>query len=367
MSTTLSTVTGSAGPLIWRTRLLGPNELAIEEPSDDVRPGPAADEVIVRPDAVGICATDLELLDGTLIYLRTGRTRLPLTLGHEWTGIVEAIGGAVDGVRAGQRVVGEVSIGCGICADCTAGAYHQCERRTETGVMGRDGALASHMRMPVAAIHVVPDEVDPRDAALAEPLAVAIHAIDRAGEDIDELLVVGGGTVGILAAWVAAIRGSSVVVAEADAARRRLVADLGVRCIAVEDVADGRWSTVLEASGAPAGLATAARALARRGRLVLVGLTGTSSQPLPTDRIVVEELQVIGSLGSPGTWPAAIRLIVDGMVRPSRLVGAQSWLEPGAILDGVREAFEGVRRRPPSVVKTLVRLPAPTGTQGHSS
>ncbi len=105
---------------------------------------------------MGLCATDLELLDGSMVYLRHGRAHLPLVPGHEWVARVEDPGAPEPGFAVGDIVVGECSIGCGDCPVCASGGYHQCPRRQETGVMNRDGALAQQLRFPARSAHAVP-------------------------------------------------------------------------------------------------------------------------------------------------------------------------------------------------------------------
>ena len=95
-------------------------------------PAPGPGDILLAPLLVGICATDLELINGSLIYLRTGQTKLPITPGHEWVAEVVALGPGVTAFALGDRVVGECSVGCGSCPACTAGAYHRCPDKQET-------------------------------------------------------------------------------------------------------------------------------------------------------------------------------------------------------------------------------------------
>lgn len=298
-----------------RISIHGAGRFVIE---DSAAPEPAANELLIAPLRVGICATDMELLDGSMVYLRTGQTELPLTPGHEWVGVVVGTGADVDDFSRGDIVTGECSIGCGRCADCLSGNYHQCADRTETGVMGMSGALAQYMRFPARAAHVVPPTVALPDAALIEPTAVAYRALKRlAPAPGERVLVIGGGTLGYLAtALLAGAYGADVSVLTDRKERRRRVDALGCRA-----PADGeRFRFVVEAAGTADAMSSTFSRLAPRGRAVLIGLTGSPTYPVPLDGIVVNDQEIVGSLGSPGVWPAVIELIASGAIRPGALV-----------------------------------------------
>ena len=336
----------SSGPRRFRVTGPGTSELASFEPRD-----PGEGELLVAPDAVGICATDLEIADGSMVYFTSGLASYPITLGHEWTGRVVSVGPGVEGFVPGQRVVGEVSIGCRACPDCGEGAYHQCPNRTETGIMGRDGALADLLVFPARAALPVAASVDPRDAALIEPLAVAVHALDLGHLVPDERpLIVGAGPIGLLLGLAAvATGGAPPLLVEPVPDRRAAAEAVGLEAVEPETVTPRAWSRVIEASGRPPGVALAMEAVRRRGRVVLIGLTGTASQPVPLDRVVVEELTIHGSLGSPWVWPRAVALVERGDVHPSSLVTHEF------TLDRVEEAFATVASRAPGVLKVLIR------------
>ena len=315
-------------------------------------PSAGPGDVLLAPLAVGLCATDLELLDGSMVYLRDGRTHLPLVPGHEWVARVEDPGAPDSGFAVGDVVVGECSIGCGDCAVCTSGAYHQCLRRQETGVMNRDGALAQRLRFPARSAHAVPRGVAVEDAVFAEPTAVALRAVLRSGaEPRSRVLVVGGGTLGWLAAAVFLdLLDADVAALEPDAARMQRLVALGVRAPGAEEVFD----VVLEASGSRGGVAAALDRLGPSGRLVVIGLTGAESVPVDLDRVVVNDQVVLGSLGSPGVWAKAMDLLGHGRLRPSTLVTHRYPLE------AVGEAVTAMRDRAPGTGKVLV-LPQESG------
>jgi L-iditol 2-dehydrogenase len=327
----------------------GPGRHAL---SDHELPPAGRGDLLLAPLAVGLCATDLELLDGSMVYLRDGRAHLPLVPGHEWVAQVEDPGPSDSGFAVGDLVVGECSVGCGDCPVCAAGAYHQCPRRQETGVLNRDGALASQLRFPARSTHAVPAGVAVEDAVFAEPTAVALRAVLRSGaEPGARVLVVGGGTLGWLAAAVFLdLLDADVAALEPDAGRRERLAALGVRDPDAAEVFD----IVLEASGHPSGVGAALDRLGPSGRLVVIGLTGAESVSVDLDRVVVNDQVILGSLGSPDVWSRAVALLGRGRLRPSTLVTHRYPLV------AVDEAVTTMRGRAPGTGKVLV-LPQQSG------
>ncbi len=130
-------------------------------------PGPG--EIVARPVHVGICGTDLELLAGVV---DPAYVRYPLVPGHEWSGLVEAIGPGVTGLAPGQRIIAEGIIPDRVCAQCARGLTNLCVAYDELGFT-RAGAAADQVLVPASAVHLLDDTVSLLDAALAEPLAVA--------------------------------------------------------------------------------------------------------------------------------------------------------------------------------------------------
>jgi len=323
---------------------------------DHELPPAGPDDLLLAPLAVGLCATDPELLDGSMVYLRDGRAHLPLVPGHEWVALVVGSGGVDSGFAVGDLVVGECSIGCGSCPVCASGAYHQCPRRQETGVMNRDGALAQRMRFPGGSAHAVPSGVTVEDAVFTEPTAVALRAVLRSGAGPrSRVLVVGGGTLGWLAAAILLdLLEADVAALETDAGRLERLAELGVRTAGAREI----FEFVLEASGSPSGVTAALDRLGPSGRLVVIGLTGAESVAVDLDRVVVNDQVVLGSLGSPDMWPQALELLGRGRVRPSVLVTHRYPLE------AVGEAFATIRHRAPGTGKVLV-FPQQPGHDEH--
>lgn len=336
----------------------GDRRLTIVERPD---PRPAAGELLIAPQAVGICATDLELFDGTMAYYRTGQAHYPVIPGHEWSGEVVGIGDGVTGFKIGDHVVGEVSIGCGACDLCGSGKYHLCAQAQETGIMGRDGALATRLVHPAASTFAVSPELSWDAAALIEPTSVALNTAKRGACRGKTVLVIGMGTIGQLALQCAIAEGARHTIAANPSPRRldlakRLGADLVLPLASsakdsteeLRRIFDGPIAVVLVCSGAPSAVALAIEAAQAGGAIVLAGLTGELTVPVDLDLVVLKDLDVRGVNGSPSLWPEAVRLVESGAVRTDPLVTHRLPLWETA------RAIDLVRARSADTLKVLI-------------
>jgi 2-desacetyl-2-hydroxyethyl bacteriochlorophyllide A dehydrogenase len=307
-------------------------------------PTPGAGELLIAPTAVGICGTDVEIFDGSLAYFRMGIAQYPIVPGHEWTGEVVDVGKGVSGFSPGDRVVGEVAIGCGVCERCVAGRRHLCARRTETGIVHMDGAMASRLVFPAAFAYRV--ELPPRAAALVEPTSVALHAVRRGHVAGQRVLVVGAGPIGLLAAQCARAEGAaSVAISDTRADRLTLAATLGFP--AFEGAGDHDLiDVVILCAGGPAAIAFAFSSVRPGGTVVALGLSGKPALPFDFDGLVVRDVDLIGVLGSVGFWPDAIELITSGRVLTEPLVTGTYGIEQ------TRDALEQLVT--PGTLKVLI-------------
>jgi len=294
----------------------GEERLEIVERPD---PSPGAGELLIAPTAVGICGTDIEIFEGSLAYFRMGLAEFPIVPGHEWTGTVVDVGRGVTGFSAGDRVVGEVAIGCGVCVRCVAGRRHLCARRTETGIVHMDGGMATRMVFPAAFAHRV--DLEPRAGALVEPTSVALHAVRRGRVAGQRVAVVGAGPIGLLVAQCARAEGAAdVVVTDTREDRLALAAMLGFARLTDELVATDAIDAAILCAGGPAAIAGAFAAVRPGGSVVALGLSGSATIPFDFDGMVVRDIDLIGVLGSVGYWPDAIELIASGRVQTEPLV-----------------------------------------------
>ncbi len=306
-------------------------------------PVAAAGEVIVAVSRVGVCGTDVEFYAGTMQYLASGRASYPMRLGHEWCGRVIGVGDDVDPQWVGRRVTGDTMLGCGACRRCTAGRHHVCERLVEVGIsLGRPGALAERLAVPVTAIHVLPATVDDTAGAMVEPGGVAWRAATttRAGEG-DRVLVCGPGTVGLLAAMFVRAAGAEVHLL-GEPGRTSFAHSLGFAGVWTEaDLPDLPWDAVIDATTGTAMPARAVDLVEPGGRVVLVGLAGEPSL-LDTRLAVLRDVSVVGILGGSAGLAPAIAAYAAGTVDPGPLVGAVVGMaEVADVLSGVRQPAGG--------------------------
>ncbi len=309
-------------------RLHGPRDLRVEHVARPAPPGPG--EVMVRIKAVGVCGSDLHTyLDG-----RIGDTELggPLVLGHEFAGVVEQAGdGATDGegraLTVGQRVAVDPAQPCGRCELCRTGHPNLCIDHKFCGLWPTPGALQELLVVPADTCFAVPDSIDDEEAALLEPLGVAMHAVDLAHLRVGHsAAVIGAGPIGLWCAQMARLAGASPVWVtdrlpwRLDAARQ-----LGAEPIHIEQqdpveailrATHGRGVDVaIEAAWSDeAALAQAADVLRPGGRLVVVGIASDDKLTLQHAAVRRKGLTIALCRRMKHTYPRAIRLAVEGRV-----------------------------------------------------
>lgn len=307
---------------------------------------PAPGEAVVEVSYCGICGTDLhEYLHGPNL-IRTGRHPLtgvepPITLGHEFSGRITALGGPVPGMDVGTRVTVDPCLRCGTCRWCRQGEYHICAKGGSVG-LASPGAFARYVTVPAEGLVPVPDGVPDRIAALAEPLAVGLHAVRRAAvQPGDNVLLLGAGPIGIAALLALKLSGAAgIYVSEPLPERAARAADIGATEVFDPAVSDVRREVflrtgrigpdvVVEATGRPDLVELAVRTVRRGGRAVLAGISGESAS-LPINQIVPFERTVLGSLGYNFDIPRVLDLI------------ATERLDPTPLLSGVRSLTDGL-------------------------
>ncbi|KAA1380845.1 zinc-dependent alcohol dehydrogenase [Aeromicrobium fastidiosum] len=321
--------------------LTGPGTWTVE----DVGPPRAAPgHVVVDIARVGVCGTDGELFSGEMEYLRDGLAAYPLRPGHEWCGTVSALGDGVDPSWLGRRTTGDTQIGCGRCHRCRTGRQHVCDQRHEIGLRrGFDGALAEQMAVPVTALLPLPDSVDDTAGAMVEPGGNALRAVRAADLSPGErLLVIGPGTIGLLAALFALAQGCEVHVLGATAASLEVAVAHGAHGAWTADtLPDLRWDAVIDASNAPGSPGLAAELVDAGRRIVLIGLSDTASC-LDTRALVMKDVRAIGILSASPGLAGTIELYASGAVDPRGLVAATLTLDDvGPVLRGDRPADAG--------------------------
>ncbi len=299
-------------------------------------PTPQRGEVTIDVAYTGICGTDLHILHGAMDQ----RVSIPCVLGHEMSGRIAAVGADVTSWSPGDPVTVMPLRWCGRCAACLAGNQHVCQNLVFVGI-DSPGAMQTSWTVPAEIVVALPAGISLRDAALVEPVAVAVHDVRRGRvEPGERALVVGGGPVGLLIAVVAREAGAEVVVLEVDAHRRSVIESLGFAVLdptgddmvgRLAALTDGAGFPVsFEVSGSQPGLDTAVGALAVRGRLVVVAI---HPQPKPVDlfRVFWRELTLIGArVYERADFERAVELVASGVVPAETLISAVIPLEDAA-------------------------------------
>lgn len=294
-------------------------------------------EAVVRVTLSGICNTDVEIVRGYAGF--TG------TLGHEFVGVVESAPGAPELV--GQRVVGEINAGCGQCALCGAGDARHCSQRTVLGIVGRDGAHAEFLQLPIVNLLRVPDDVPDERAVFVEPLAAAWGITERVEvSEETRVAVVGDGKLGLLCAQALKLTGAPVLLVGKHTEKLRIAAARGVETMTVDRLAceSRSMDLVVEASGGERGFALALDLLRPRGVLVLKS-TFHGETAINAAQLVVNEISVVGSRC--GRFAPALELLRKNAVDVESLISEQH-----ALADGV-SAIERATRK--GILKVLLK------------
>ena len=281
----------------------------------------SAEEALVRVHLSGICNTDLEIARGYAGFKGT--------IGHEFVGVVEESPGDK---LLGQRVVGEINVGCGKCELCASGDARHCSDRTVLGIVGRDGAHAEFLRLPLSNLLPVPDMVVDEHAVFAEPLAAACGIMERVAINTESrVAVIGDGKLGLLSAQAIALSGASVLLIGKHAEKLLIAERRGIETSTPKAGAKRKreFDVVVEASGSPSGFVGALELLRPRGTLVL---KSTFEGPGKIDeidqaRLVVDEISIVGSRC--GRFQPALDLLKKGAIDIDSLISEEYPLGEG--------------------------------------
>ncbi len=329
----------------------GESRLRIE---DVPVPEPGPGEARVRVAACGVCHTDLHYLDHGVPTFKEP----PVTLGHEISGVVDAVGEGVAGVCAGDRVIVPAVLTCGTCAACRAGRENICERMVMVG-NHVDGGYAERLVVPAKDLVPVPEGLDLEACAIiADALSTPYHAVVHRGEvrPGQTVAVFGCGGVGINVVQMAALAGARVVAVDVVPEKLELARELGAaltfdaregNVARTVRRATGGCDVAFEVIGRPEVMLEAMATLRPGGRFVMVGYSA-EDVALPAARIMFREMEVLGSLGCrPVDYHRIVRLVADGRLALEPLITHRY------PLDEINRAFDDLREGRP-VVRNLV-------------
>ncbi|MCI0342649.1 MAG: zinc-binding dehydrogenase [Planctomycetales bacterium] len=337
--------------------------LTLEERATPV-PGPG--EARVRVAACGVCHTDLHYVDHGVPTAKVP----PLVLGHEASGVVDALAPGTIGPPPGSSVLVPSVVSCGHCEACGLGRGNLCPEMEMFG-NHRDGAFADFVLVPARDLIPLPPDVNLEDAAiLGDAVAAAYHAVRRRGEvgPGDAVAIFGCGAVGLSAVQIAAASGARVAAVDLDERRLEIARELGAletvkaptdagTAASIRHVFRGGADIAIEAAGVPTALREALAAVRPGGRVVLLGYSKEDVE-IPAGRVMFRELEVRGSLGCRrGDYVRVVEMARSGVLRLAPLVSAR------LPLSRIGDAFEKLRRR--EGIRTLVLPGSGDGREGR--
>lgn len=300
-------------------------------------PEPAPGEALVKVLTAGICNTDVEISRGYLQFRGI--------IGHEFVGRVER---SPDASQVGTRVVGEINVGCEECPSCRAGLQRHCPQRTTLGIVGRNGAMAEYLTLPVRNLRPVPETVSDDKAVFTEPIAAALEILEQVQiRPADRVLVIGDGKLGLLVSMVLGLTGSDLLLVGKHKEKLDFFGRLNGATALLSDLAatNDKFDIVVECSGSPAGWKFAVSRVKPRGVLVLKSTYHGSLDFNPAP-LVIDEITVVGSRC--GQFAPALRLMEGGLIDPTPLISA---------VYPIAQAEEAFRRSlEPDCLKVLVRI-----------
>lgn len=338
---------------------LEPNRLSVVSVPDPEEPGPGT--VLLRPELVGICGSDLHFYTGHLNIPTPNGSLYPKIQGHELCGRVEAVGEGVDHALLGQRVALWPLRSCGTCYPCRVGRPSVCDNFELIGIH-LDGGLAELVVAQADQIFPIADLAAPL-GSFVEPVAVAVHALERGGLAAGETLVVlGGGPIGQALALAGEARGARVILSEPVAERRAIASSLGVEVVVdprsadlvamVRELSDGEGAPlVVDSTGSPAAIRDGVEMVASAGRLVIVSIADRDVA-LPIGAFTSKEIDLLGSsCHDPEDFVDAVVIVRD----------AAELLAPHLVteypLEEAPAAFAYSAAHPDGAMKVMIRVP----------
>jgi threonine dehydrogenase-like Zn-dependent dehydrogenase len=299
-------------------------------------PKPADNEALIRVKMAGICATDLEQLSGYHPFLG-----IP---GHEFVGVVESA--PSNPKLIGQRVVGEINIGCGECRYCVSGRVNHCLNRKVIGIRDHHGCFCDYMVLPVKNLIPVPDSIPDDIAVFTEPVAAAVEILQQIQiKPTDKVMIVGGGRLGQLIARVIGLIPCDLHIVVRHKLQRELLAMLEVNILEDNEIPDERMDLVIDATGSPDGFNLGTKVIRPQGTIVLKS-TYSNAEKINLSSIVVDEITLVGSRCGP--FIPAIKLLSEKKVDPTPLI---SMIFP--LIDGIQAYNKAAE---PGIMKILLQM-----------
>jgi L-iditol 2-dehydrogenase len=304
------------------------------------KPVAGPEGILVRVLAAGICGSDRHMFKGEY------PTTIPVTLGHEFCGVVEAVGPSVTRFKGGELVTVDPNIACGTCPACRNARPNLCANLVAIGVT-RDGGFAEYAAVPESQALPLPPGLDPVHGAFSEPLACCLHAIDKAGIRAgDSVAILGGGVIGLLMAQLASLQGARrIILITRQASRREVAAQLGATdtldpaaadtVAAVMELTGDGVDVAIECAGVPETFRSGIAMARRGGTFVLFGVTPAGLEvPVAPFDLLVSEVDIRPAYLNPFTHERAAEMVASGVLELDRLVTRKIGLEDVATVIG---------------------------------
>jgi L-iditol 2-dehydrogenase len=290
-----------------------------------------SDEVLIEVKAAAICGSDLGIYDYTPAY---SKMKLPVVMGHEFSGRIAETGSQVKGYAMSDRVISESVKACGTCEFCLSGHPNLCDASTLFGIH-TDGGIAEYIAVPYKLLHRLPGELSYEAGALIEPLSNALHFVkDCTPVRLGDFIVVQGcGPIGLFSAQLFRLAGAEVIVTGVgvDTERFKIAESLGLETVNIE--------TALVATGAPPAVAQAAQIVKKRGQITVIGIFGRPVE-IPMTQIVRREITLAGAYDAkPENFDQSIILANSGTIKVEKLITHRLPLEKA------NEAFKAAKSR----------------------
>ena len=313
------------------------------------KPKIASEEVLIEVKAAAICGSDLGIYDYTPAY---SKMRLPVVMGHEFSGRIAEVGSQVKDYAVGDRVLAESVKACGVCVYCRSGHENLCDASTLFGIHV-DGGMAEYIAVPYRLLHRLPLELSFEEGALIEPLSNALHFVkDCTQIRLGDLAVVHGcGPIGIFSAQLFRLAGAEVILTgvNVDTERFKIASGLGLQTVNVEqeDLAKlisqrtgGHGADIaFVATGAPPAVTQATQIVKKRGQVTIIGIFGRPVE-VPMTQVVRREITLNGAYDAkPENFDQSIRLAKSGAVKVKELITHRLPLEKAG------DAFEAAKSR----------------------
>lgn len=292
-------------------------------------------DVLVRVSCAGICGTDIDIVNGEIDLVKEGRIQYPVRIGHEWSGIVEATGSAVQNLAIGDRVISDTFVSCMECEHCLAGNYALCSNKKAVGTIDNPwpGAFAEYMCIPWYNIYKIPDNVSLDVASLVEPASIAFCAINVAQAKPEEsVLIIGTGAIGLAAVGILRCKGyQKILVAGRQDVKLDIARNLGAHVVInvvkedlkqriLEETGGKGMNVILESSGAADCVMQALDIAADGGKIILYSFYTKTLSDFPIARLSSHNISILGVPITGGTQKELLKWMSEGKLDLSPLI-----------------------------------------------